>query len=220
MWRLLKAEYNYNKKWILMIVFFVPVFLLFEYIGSESIKYILFPLLTFLMVNNVNLVRHKEKRDRYHTQLPVSINIIALSRILVMILPLICFTGIDYIFMNLIEESKPYNYRISLLIWGSYFVIFPIFFIVYDFFSSSSRRKETFRSTRTLVKIILSIIFIGILILYIFVRQDQDRWYIEAILNFFIFLETPKGVQIFYCSVLSLYCLSFYSYLKRKTYRE
>ena len=139
MWRIIKTELSYNKLLIsmMLILSFAANFLYVKYTGREInyITWLFGYLIVLLMITWMN----KEKRERLNALLPVSTNILGMSRALLILIP---FAGVfaTVFSVDLITGMDSFLYtKVSLGTTGLFVLGFSIYLVVRDLYLSKSK---------------------------------------------------------------------------------
>jgi len=217
MWRLLKTEFVYNK-YRLIIFFLFAVLLSLLYINDPPTSSI-FPVLylPFLFLNQIIVFWNKEKRNRTHTLLPVSIRQIALTRILLIIIPYFCFNKIFLIVYNILTPGWHFYYGQLIYILSIIFIFYSVYFILQDIFL----KKDT-NPVRMIIYIVFSLIGLGAILGIYLIVADVPQPLVDTI----AFLRKHNPFSVKYWAVTFLVmgllscCLTIVTYTRRKLYLE
>ena len=228
MWKLLKAQIQYNKI-ILIIVYliFLPVFIAFVVQGWQemdksfpALRAVLMAATTMLFL--FNIVRfQREKRDRFHFLVPLNIWKIAVSRLLQIII--FWLSVLSLVLFAFVLRPAVFDLKILwdlLSMTGFVFVLNAAPFIYRDLsFCFHSKSKKV-----VLVIAYALMILAGYLVFMLFVVSvgsislSSDLVLVKK--GFSSFINTFMGALFFIlCGIIST-GISLFIFSKRKTYTE
>ncbi len=161
MWRLIKNEISYFSNIFLVIAAILATFTIFTNIDYQPFKsnsfwnkYFWAALIgtgSYLLVYLIWNQRVKEKRDRFHALLPMSVKYIARARIIFGLFPVICVAG--YLFLieiTAFNDPKGDAAR-SFAQLGLSFIFLVIILILFDVRFIFTRKNENSNAFRMLV---------------------------------------------------------------------
>ena len=210
MWHILKAELRYNAVSLIFtiafICFFAMLFARAKLLNNPGV--IVFMPLTVTVIIHLLMFRSIEKRDRKDILLPLSTKEIAVSRLMLIVLPVVFFSAV-YIVLSFIISLADYSWQhdvLDLLMFiGMIFMGFALYLIQHDSFISALGRSKA-SEFDLLALVLMSLIFlIGIPLAFAAIWQSPTND-ILRIMAFFM------GLIFLYTSVVS--------FIKRKTYIE
>ena len=214
MWKLLKAEFGYNKINLLVMM----ILLLCINFSYGSVNFLM-PMITFLMVNTIFTRMNTEKRVCRYIQLPLSVKQIAVIRLLLILTPFFIVIALYIIVYLLIETIEPEGYRWMILIFGLALFIFQFLLIPQDLFSHSSKRNQIITRTFLLIMVVLTfLVVLGTLLLGIQTKEGTPPGVVEYIPKIFEFISSWKGIILCYFVILGMSCLTVFTFLRRKAY--
>jgi len=223
MWHLLKAEFVYHKKIYLWYSCFLPLIVAWVISPPVSLSpnYLMFVLL-FMIVQNWVVFRNKEKRDYLHAKLPLSMNRIALVRILMVIIPIITFFSILALIRIIIKPTQPVDFKNPIIYAGILLFGFSVYYVLRDRLLFIMRNNQFFKFTQQRAKLI--VIFVGLLLNILGVITFIKRPSILGDIIKFIMTHNPfaseAGVIIFIILSLVFAYLSLITYNRRHEYLE
>ena len=227
MWPLLKAEFRYHQKIFLGFLVLLPIILSYAiYPFHEDMTPGLWMfVMIFLMLQNWNTFRNKEKRDRQHATLPLSLNIIAGGRILLVIFPALGYIVLYALLVWVLDPVEPLSHRKLLTAFGFILLGFSVYFIFRDFLLSFFR-KIGFNKSRMIVAGLLIILGFNLLALAAFMHSNSGGrlpFDIKPIITFFKttpLFNSDDGVAKFLGFNFLIACLTVFSFSRRKAYLE
>jgi len=229
MWRLLRAEFSYNKANISLVFLFICIFLyIMIYDWPGPLKSITFSMWFAYVGESVGIGifirsaksrKHKEKRERMHVLLPLSTKQIALSRI---VLPILFWMGFIFWFWLNILIFRGENIDTTIVwvifsITGHYLCFNAAVYINYDldYYLIEKRKK-------VLLKII-SICWIAalasILLWFFMGALDREGPSLIRSLREYLFFSPWGAFGFLAIGLLSTY-LCLIIFMKRRSYVE
>lgn len=214
MWKLLKAEFGYNKINLLVMM----ILLLCINFSYGSVNFLM-PMITFLMVNTIFTRMNTEKRVCRYIQLPLSVKQIAVIRLLLILIPFFIVIAIYITVYLLSEPIETEGHRWMILIFGLALFIFQFLLIPQDLFSHSSKRNQIITRTLILIMVVLTFLMaLGALLLFMQTKQGTLLGFVKYIPIFFEFISSWKGIILCYLVILGMSCLTVFTFLRRKAY--
>jgi len=210
MWKMLKADFNYNKGG-LIIFFGIGVILLLMSVIWEFFEFFVFvgimTMLFWIIMAMIGAEEDKENRERMQALLPVPIKRFEIGRLLFVV---ITQTVMFLLWVILLFTTRPMEigpaFRDILCINALIFIVIMIFVIFHDLKYSRCKRCRF---------IFLGGIF-GILILFGYFHYLEIMQYP---LNFnSSYPKTPLETLIFQAVCLGLFCWDFQIFIHRKSY--
>ena len=206
MWKLIKAEFEYNALFLFMVfgvLFLYSLILLFGNISPDTLssKFELLLVSSFLLSFIYPLfIRFKEKRDSGHFMLSVSKTEAAAARILVLILPWII---IQIYFLIILFMNKTGSYSVPILqIWWL-LILMIIFIIARDLTLMIPIREKQKRS------IIVSVMYAVFILSTTFILVLYGRYIVNSfpdnIIKQGLFLWTTGFVLTLLLSLATIY---------------
>lgn len=163
MWQLIKAEFHYvHRTLILVVLFIIPFFLLYMRISPVSVQQVLFPL-TVASVITLLMMRSVERRERQQALLPMPLRQIALARVLLILIPSAAFYGTYFLLYLLLRRFSPvwaYDGHDLVMFLGLILLGFSLYLVLHDFFAS---KISSYKSGESDVVILLAVIAIFLL---------------------------------------------------------
>ncbi|MFC1508689.1 hypothetical protein ACFL60_03265 [Candidatus Omnitrophota bacterium] len=234
MWKILKAEFSYNRYWfltaltahlVLLLVFAVKSFM------SGEIEYRAIPVISFLMGDITFalmvfvLIFRETSRGRLIVKLPVPVRDIAMVRLLTGILFWLLLLVVYGLFLllarldTLVVSHKTFESNLLfdlLAITGCLFILNAIYHISRDLSFSFRRSFTVFSIPLEQVPSILLSLFIGMMFFFMTVLQLRS---VEPLRTTILSaVVSPSGAIILACSGLLLSCLSVVIYIRRRTF--
>jgi len=180
MWHFIKSDISYYRSMIAVLFVMMALFFFVQRYTAEDLDFMAV-ILVFVLVNPVNTCRIKEKRDRQHALLPLSIGRIAAGRLLSVLFP--CLAGfVFYTLLHILFEpdaggppSHGAHFEKMMVQFGIALLIFSIFFILRDvyFFSTRSRMISRMGGSSFLIMFLLGFMVLGSLGLYAFTATSE-----------------------------------------------
>jgi hypothetical protein len=226
MWRLIRSEFDYNRKLFLGLVAVIPLLsLLVVYPIEDFSPNLLAFTMTLLMLQNWAVFRNKEKRVCQQIRLPLSLRRIALTRILLVMIAssgyLVLYAFICFGLMT----SGRVNYVALSMIFGIILLVFSVYFILrdllLDFFRKLGLTKE-----RMIVALLLVVVGLNILGVYVMIQTNTSGTAPLPVRATFDFLRrnNPFGGEYGAVKFLALSALlaslTVISFERRKSYLE
>lgn len=208
MWKIVKAEFQYMSKLILLVAgLIIPGTLIYLRISpTAGISAMLFPL-TVATIFQPLIMRSIEKRVRQQVQLPLSIRSIATARLLLVLVPALFYYGL-YMILHLIfiRFSPLWSHDIFdiLMFFGLILFGFSLYLILHDLLVSKFSQYKPAEFDAGVLVVVISLIVLGIPMSLAF--QHGITGNLLRVMCFF------AGFVILYPVVLS--------FTKRKTYLE
>ncbi len=184
MLKLLWAEISYNKQHLLTLFGLVVMLTAYNSYRPDSPN-ILILFLTFITVNNLNVFRNKEKRDRYFALIPVNMTAIGLLRISLLLIP----------FLGVVIYSLVSNYLISghnlntgslVSFSGLIITVYCVVYILRDRMIETMRRYGL--TKRRAIIILFAVVFI-LNIFTFFAIFESTRHLFRPIEKVIVFVE-------------------------------
>jgi len=217
MWRMVKAEFIYNKGRILFAFLFIIAFSILFIKDSPTSS--IFPVLyiPFMILNQIIVFWNKEKRIRSHVLLPVTIRQIAAVRILLIVIPYFCINKIFLIIYNIFTPHWHFYYGQLIYILSVVFIFYSVYFILQDIFL-----KKGTNPVRMIIYIVFSVVGLGaILGIYLIAAGIP-----QPLADTFKFLSKHNPFSIKYWAVSFLVMgllscfLTLVTYTRRKSFLE
>ena len=223
MWRLVKAEFSYNRINIVVAFLFISIFLYimiydwpgplksftfsmwFAYVG-ESVGIGIF-------IRSAKSRKHKEKRERMHVLLPLSTKQIALSRI---VLPILFWMGfIFWFWLNiLIFRGESIDMTIAWVIFaitGHYLCFNAAIYINYDLdYYLIEKRKAALQK---IISICWIVVLVSLLLLFFMGVLDREGPSLITSLRDYLFFSLWGAFGFLAIGLLST-CLSIIIFMK------
>jgi hypothetical protein len=208
MWQIVKAEFEYMFKMILLVAgFIIPGALLYMRVSpTAGISAMLLPL-TAATIFQPLIMRSIEKRERQQVLLPLPIRRIAAARLLLVVVPTLLYYGLYMILHLSFKHFSPlwfHDIFDVLMFFGLILFGFSLYLILRDLLISNFSHYKPAEFDAGVLVIIVSIIFLGIPIAL------ATQWGISG--NILRILCFFAGFVLLYPVVLS--------FTKRKTYLE
>ena len=174
MWTIIKSEIVYAKNKINAGIFLLMAFSIFALLdikvfeGSSFIGKYLWAIFvsfgTYILVYLIWQIRIKEKRDRYHSQLPLSVNTISTARWMFAVLPI--FSVIAFLLIIQSVLNIFWQIHISRIVGqlGLFSVLLAIIFLMLDLLSIYQNKGELFKGVITFLLSTLAALGIFIVI--------------------------------------------------------
>ncbi|MFQ5769024.1 MAG: hypothetical protein ACE5HX_00705 [bacterium] len=227
MWQIVQAEINYNKRLILACLGFVLLVCIYEFVISEvRIGYVLID--SYMLTVFWNIFRNREKREYQNTRLPLSVQQLALTRLIIILLACLSvsvFYFVTYFMFNFRIPQEP----IKLIVYPAIILIgFTIYFLMRDLWYDSFRKWITSNAFK--FKGVLLVITLGLnfLIIYstvvVMLQKNLDRKFLVVIhyLDKINLLADPPATEfqliIFVFASLILACSTVFTFSWRKSY--
>jgi len=219
MFRILFSEFNYNKNFFmfifgLILLFFVGTIKyeqvdIYTFISNSSIIF-------FISIGIFGSASDKEKRERYHSLLPVSINTMGKQRLLFVILYQACvfFLWLILYFTEQIQEN-------STLIWPMISIIMFNLILICLFVIYTDLGFYGIRFHKPIIALIIagSIFLYSITLLniktYIF---SEFKFEVPLFSTYMDFIKLPYGTIFMTVLASSMYYLSYVIFINRKSY--
>ena len=225
MFRIFKAEFDYNKyAFGGILAFVIPICILEAMLEDLPTFYIIIPM--FWIGLFWIMIRNKEIREYYFAQLPLSRCKLALARIGMIILYSLIIMGFYELIPFIFKFRGPANYPVSTKNLVTYFAIvlfiFSTYFIIRDFTLFFLRSNRFFKLNKEHTKTLLILIAVVLNLLGVFAFIARPA-IIVNIFEFFIHnnpLADLNNVIRFSAISLALAVLSIASYTRRKAYLE
>ncbi len=222
MWYILKAEFSYNQRHLLIMLSLIPLVCAIEILVPDVPGYLILAVL-FLAILNWNILRNKESRDVQQARLPLPIRHVAAARILMVAgigLGLIAVYKLIY----LIVAPGPWRYHGNPLVFLGLMIIgFSGYFILRDLllslFRSWGLTKERSRLTLMLAAVALNVL--GIIFLFKLTSVKVSPIPLEPIL-LFLAGQSPVhqglGLLKFMAACVGLGVLTLFTFGQRQSY--
>ncbi|MFC1564545.1 hypothetical protein ACFL6G_06380 [candidate division KSB1 bacterium] len=168
---LLKAELSYNKHHILAFFGLTVLFTAYKLYRPDANANILILFIAFITINNMNLFRYKENRDRYIALLPLPISTIGYLRIAILLIP---FAGILIfaVYTNNFNKLTDQESNTLILLSGIIITIFCISFVIRDMMFSFLKRRG-FTKKRMLILLFAIIFPLNLLTFFAFFESTR-----------------------------------------------
>jgi len=159
MWKLLKAELDYNKYMLLgfsiFMVFMVMVFkAMVDFSTGDGLRMSYF-YLPFIMVSAMFGRLRREKRERLNILLPISSSHAAAIRLMHIYLPFLS----TVLLVNIVSRLTGFSLFSGTLSWigvlGFYILIFLIYLVVRDLTGNPKKGNREFSDKRHILKVLL-----------------------------------------------------------------
>ncbi|MCP4725024.1 MAG: hypothetical protein GY863_08315 [bacterium] len=183
---LLLAELSYNKQHLLVLLGLVILFTAYNLYRPDASPNILMLFLTFVTVNNMNIFRNKEKRDRYSALLPISMTQIGLMRVILLIIP---FIGVllYWLFPTLLYSDRAFNSGVLITFSGVIITVYCIVYILKDLVSYAFRKIGL---TKKRALIVLFIVVFTLNFFTFFAFFESTRFLFVPLEKVFIAVES------------------------------
>lgn len=224
MWRILKAEINYNKKLILGCFAFIPLVCMYEVaISGVRIGFVL--IIIYILTIHWNISRNKNKRDYQLTRLPLAVRQIAWARFLMIFLACINVSLFYYLTFLAFNFRTP-NEPIKLIAYcGIILFGFSIYFILRDF-RVVSLKKIGLSINRLKAILILIVLGLNFLVIYSII-QIKSSGEVPVLIHYLdkinLLADPPAKsyeIAIFFVMSLALAYSTVFTFGRRKTYLE
>ena len=219
MWKILKAEFNYNRSLLLglaVIIFFVYVDE--TLIPSNKLTFMSM-VLTFALINYMIISENKEKRNRHYIILPFSIKQIVIIRILKIIIPCFSICFLYFIIRFIYKPAWSVDSREIIVFFGFIPFGYSVYFILSDLLK--------FKLEKTVKMALIFVLFLLTLVLFVLtitVISNGVFPVVMVIVSVFDFIFGFNsffggyGSVIFLSCTFILLCLSFVTFVHRKSY--
>ena len=217
MWEIIKSEIVYAKMKITAGIIILIIFSIFALLdikvfeGSSFIGKYLWAIFvsfgTYILVYLIWQIRIKEKRDRYHSQLPISINTISKARWLFAALPIFSVIAFLLIIQSVVNIS--WKIHISSIVGqlGLFSVLLAVIFLMVDLLIMYQNKGEIFKGMIT-----FSLSTLAALGIFIVIVLTSPLLFEPIIPN--------KGEVLFFIWAIALSSASLIFYKKRKSFLE
>ena len=178
MWQLIKAEFAYvHRTLILVVLFLLPFFLLYMRVSTVTVQYVLHPLAVASVISLL-MFRSMERRERQQALLPLSLQQIALARVLLILIPSAFFYGGYYLLHLLLWRFSPVwaceGYDMVMFL-GLILLGFLLYLVLHDFFASNVSSYKSGESDVVILLAVIAVILLGIpLLLTVWQRPSAD----------------------------------------------
>ncbi|MFQ5628895.1 MAG: hypothetical protein ACE5I1_09050 [bacterium] len=166
MWRLIKTEFHYsNKNIMLVLALLIPGALLYMNASPKTgMNSMLFPLVT-ATIFQLLVFRSMEKRDRKYVLLPLSIRQLAAVRLSLFLIPCLGFYGVYLILQLIFKDAGPrwqHDIYDEMMFFGLILLGFSVYFILHDLYASYSRRAQKTETDLVMMIVLVVAIMLGI----------------------------------------------------------
>lgn len=165
MWRLIKAEFHYvHRTLILVPLFIIPFFLLYMRVSTVAVQHVVFPLAVASVISLL-MVRSVERRERQQALLPLPLRQIALARVLLILIPSAAFYGAYFLLHLLLRRFYPVwehdGYDLIMFL-GLIFLGFSLYLVLHDFFVSNFSSYKSGESDILVMLVVIVLVLLGI----------------------------------------------------------
>jgi hypothetical protein len=223
MWRIIRAEFAYNRlNYLIFLAFLLPV-LAYDALRVSAVPAFLVWLFMFLMVNNWNAIRIREKRSTQLSQLPLPAISVGMARFMMIVLLSGSFLVIYGILQAILLPEAAAGVRIILCLFALTIAIFSAGLIFRDRFVGS---KALGRGKMILVAAGGAGVLANIYLLILAERAYETRQVRPAFIRAIEwgFEHNPSGsnlgTAICVFVGLGLGLLSAYTFTRRRTHVE
>jgi hypothetical protein len=223
MWHILKAEIEYNKlNYALFLLLLVPV-LTYGALRESAAPAFLAWLFMFLMVNNWNAFRIREKRSFQMVQLPVAARTVGMARLALLVFFSGSYIGIYALLHAIILPGSAIGGRIILSLFALTVGVFALALMFRDRFVGTRALKQG----KVLLVVLLGLAVVANFYLLILARRAAESHAAEP--GFVKVIEfaaahnptrTAGGTALFVVICLGLGLLSAFTFARRKTHVE
>jgi hypothetical protein len=140
MWPLIRSDISYHRNTFIMLFIMVSAFFIFLQFSPEKIDFMIF-VLVFVIVNQINTYRIREKRDRQHTLLPLSARQIGMARLLVLLLPCAAAFMFYYLLGLIFTSGEAIESWKLVVLFGLTLLFFSVFLILQDIYYMFPRSR-------------------------------------------------------------------------------
>lgn len=219
MWKLLRAELDYNKTFIISMLSIVPVISIYLLIRTKGDSSWIVALIAFLIANTILGGMNKEKRVQRNTLLPIPVRKAGITRIALILIPFTIVLLLFSFMQQVVEQMANWSNIITYPLFALYLLGFSMYLVVHDLRSGSVRNPETFSFYKYGIVLGLFFMTVGLVILTVMTKgEGVQPSYIEMIATFFKFLFSRIGVTILFALTGGIFCISLYTYERRKSY--
>jgi len=221
--RIIKAELNYNKRLILGFFCFLPITWILALNELEALPptYIMF-WLVFIMVQNWNSFRNKERREYQIQVLPLSNWRIAAARLMMVVLLSIPVIFIYYLILFIIQPGRFLDFMALLRPFSILMLMFSVYFLLRDSLLYFMRNNNIFNITKDRsVTILILLVFWGVVISFmgLLIKPSGLRGIIEFVIALNPF-QGQYGLEKLYSLSLILALFTLITFNRRKSYLE
>lgn len=206
----IRAEIDYHKYRLLMLIWIIPGFYLYATMSGSESWFVIPCIMAVAMVIQILIDGNIEKRERFYVLLPISIGRIAMTRLFMLLIPCLVLYGV-YLIIHLLVFRSLISWNNGgldlMMFFGLSLCGFSIYFLQRDLLSSVMRGDTRTGIDAINLIVLCAVIIYGIPILLALLYQ---REIINA--RSLIFL-------IFFCGILLLYPTVF-TFARRKSYLE
>lgn len=223
MWRILRAELNYNRLNFMIFLSLLPPVLVYSVLRSSSVPLIIVWLFALLAVNNWNAFRIREKREFQLVQLPVSVRQLALARLTMLLLAPAVFMTLYGLLQAVANPGAQVNTRVLITLYASLVLVFSLAFMFRDRFLGSKLLKQGKIALVAAGVLLLAANFYALMIARRGLDPGSEPPAIVRVLGY-IFENNPSTTTmrtaIFLAICLGLAFLTIVTFSRRRTYIE
>lgn len=185
MWPIIKAEFHYNLRVIVvMIMFIIPAaFFYVRTSPSAGMSTMLLPLSAGVILQ-IFVVRSIEKRERLNVLLPTSIGQIAIMRVSLIFLPLLFF-HVLYLVMHLAFRNKSslwlHDTSDLVMFFGLILLGFSVYLILHDAFLSIFRNQKVAEFDILILIAMMALIFLGIPLAFATIWKNPSTGFLQKL---------------------------------------
>ena len=177
MWQLIKSDISYHRATFIMLHIVVAALFAFLKFSAEELDFMIF-IMAFVIINQINAFRIKEKRDRQHALLPLSVRQIGTARLLTLLIPCATAFFFYYLLDLLFTSGKPVEGLKLVVLFGLTLLLFSVFLILRDafYFSTKSRFSNLFGESTFMITLaigLLAFMSLGLLAFMSFSKTGQ-----------------------------------------------
>ena len=223
MWQILKAEIAYNRLNHLGFLLLIAPLLAYSSVRESAAPAILAWVLMFLMVNNWNAFRIREKRSLQLVQLPVAVRSVGLARFLLIVFLSGSFMLVYALLQAVFTPETATGARVILCLFGLTVSIFALGLIFRDRFVGT---KALGRGKVLLVTVLGLVVFANFYFLILARRASTTGAEPPAFVRALRFAiahnpaNTAAGTAVLVTVGLALGLLSVITFARRKTHVE
>ena len=221
MWKLVKAEFSYNKTYLCMFLIIIPI-ILYKIHNPDAMVNFIIGFMTFSFVNSFIIRINAEKRGKLVARLPVSLFQISLARASLVLIPFI-FVFVLYFSICLNFDSlRRLDHTTMITIMGIFFSGYFVIFIMRDLFSLFSSEVNLKKAAMLLVSIGIITLTATTFLLWFTVTSKGEQipipWYLKIITGSFDYIYYGHGIEFIIPVCCLMFIASSFTYTLRKSY--
>lgn len=177
--------------------------------------------ITFIATNSVVSTRQEEKRGSFDVLLPISLQHLAIVRVLLMMTPAVVISILLTIVIFFLKDIFPITSNLLILGMGIVFTAASLYFIISDISSLIFRRSAAIINKGIAIAGLLLLNVVGVILLVYVKKTGTSPIFLSSVIDF-IQAYNPfggmyGGVKLLIFSLILAY-LSLISFKHRKSY--